>query len=136
MSERNIYRANNHGFCLGGCLLLLTVGALMQQMAIGGDIQSYALSDADFASRYPVLQDAYNQWQANLGGQVGQVGAGATGQAGLMQGLASQIAGRRVLLRKGRDILESNPGSQTTPFDDENQTPSLSATAATGTASV
>ena len=46
------------------------------------------------------------------------------------------VATARVLLRKGRDILESNPGSQTTPFDDENQTPSLSATAATGTASV
>lgn len=46
------------------------------------------------------------------------------------------VATARVLLRKGRDILESNPGSQTTRFDDENQTPSLSATAATGTASV
>ena len=46
------------------------------------------------------------------------------------------VATARVLLHKGRDILQSNPGSQTTRFDDENQTPSLSATAATGTASV
>ena len=66
----------------------------LNQLAIGGDISSYALSDADFASRYPALQDAYNQWQANLGGQTQQVGAGGTGQAGIMSGLASQIAGR------------------------------------------
>lgn len=70
-------------------------GALgLNQLAIGGDISSYALSDADFASRYPALQNAYNQWQANLGGQIGQVGAGAAGQADIMGQMANQIAGR------------------------------------------
>ena len=67
----------------------------MQQAAIGGDIQSYALSDADFANRYPALQDAYNQWQSNLGQQVGMAGQGQAGQAQLMQGLANQVAGRQ-----------------------------------------
>lgn len=66
----------------------------LQQLAIGGDIQSYALSDADFASRYPALQDAYQQWQSNLGQQVGAVGAGTAGQQQLMSGLGSQILGR------------------------------------------
>jgi hypothetical protein len=46
------------------------------------------------------------------------------------------VATARVLIRKGQDILESNPGSKTTPFKDENQTSSVSATAATGAASV
>jgi hypothetical protein len=67
----------------------------LQQMAIGGDIQSYALSDQDFANRYPALQDAYNQWQANLGQQVGQVSQGAQAQGGMMSGLANMIAGRQ-----------------------------------------
>jgi hypothetical protein len=69
------------------------VGA--NQMAVGGDIQSYALSDADFANRYPALQDAYNSWQANLGQQVGAVGAGQAGQQQVMAGLGSQILGRQ-----------------------------------------
>jgi hypothetical protein len=67
----------------------------LQQLAIGGDIQSYALSDQDFANRYPGLQDAYNQWQANLGSQVGQVAQGAAGQGQIMSGLGSQILGRQ-----------------------------------------
>jgi hypothetical protein len=67
----------------------------LQQMAIGGDIQSYALSDQDFANRYPALQDAYNTWQANLGQQVGQVAQGAAGQQQIMGGLAGQILGRQ-----------------------------------------
>jgi hypothetical protein len=67
----------------------------LQQLAIGGDIQSYALSDQDFANRYPGLQDAYNQWQANLGTQVGQVAKGAAGQGQIMSGLGSQILGRQ-----------------------------------------
>jgi hypothetical protein len=67
----------------------------LQQMAVGGDIQSYALSDQDFANRYPALQDAYNQWQANLGQQVGQVSQGAQAQGGMMGGLANMIAGRQ-----------------------------------------
>jgi hypothetical protein len=67
----------------------------LQQMAIGGDIQSYALSDQDFSNRYPALQDAYNQWQANLGQQVGQVSQGAQAQGGMMGGLANMIAGRQ-----------------------------------------
>jgi hypothetical protein len=66
----------------------------LQQMAVGGDIQSYALSDQDFANRYPDLQSAYNQYQANLNQQVGLVGQGQAGQAALMQGLGGQIAGR------------------------------------------
>ena len=36
----------------------------------------------------------------------------------------------RVLVRKGRDILGMNPGSETTRLNDENQTTSLSATTA------
>jgi hypothetical protein len=68
--------------------------AALNQLAIGGDIQSYALSDAAFANQYPALQNAYNQWQGNLGQQVNQVGAGGGGQAGIMAGLANQIAGR------------------------------------------
>lgn len=66
----------------------------LQQLAIGGDIQSYALSDADFASRYPALQNAYNQWQSNLGQQINAVGAGQAGQQQLMAGLGGQILGR------------------------------------------
>jgi hypothetical protein len=66
----------------------------LQQMAVGGDIQSYALSDQDFANRYPALQNAYNQYQANLGQQVGIVGQGQAGQGQIMGGLANTIAGR------------------------------------------
>jgi hypothetical protein len=66
-----------------------------QQMAIGGDIQSYALSDQDFANRYPALQQAYQQYQANIGQQVGQVAQGQTGQSDIMSGLANTIAGRQ-----------------------------------------
>jgi hypothetical protein len=46
------------------------------------------------------------------------------------------VATARVLVRKGRDILDSNPGSETTRSKNENQTSPLPATAATGTASV
>src|ERR1700741_78566 len=46
------------------------------------------------------------------------------------------VATARVLLRKGQDILESNLGWETTRFNDENQTPSLSATGATSAPSV
>jgi hypothetical protein len=46
------------------------------------------------------------------------------------------LATARVLIRKGQDILESNPGSETTRFYDENQTSSLSATGAASAASV
>jgi hypothetical protein len=66
----------------------------LQQMAIGGDIQSYALSDQDFANRYPALQQAYQQYQANLGQQVGQVAQGQTGQSDIMSQLANTITGR------------------------------------------
>jgi hypothetical protein len=67
----------------------------LQNMAVGGDIQSYALSDQDFANRYPALQNAYQQYQANIGQQTGQVAQGQTGQAAIMQGLANTIAGRQ-----------------------------------------
>jgi hypothetical protein len=66
----------------------------LNQMAVGADISSYALSDQDFQNRYPALQNAYNQYQANLGQQVGLVGQGQQGQAQIMQGLQNQIAGR------------------------------------------
>jgi hypothetical protein len=46
------------------------------------------------------------------------------------------VATARVLLRKGQDILESNPGSETTGFYDENQTSSLSTTGAPSATSV
>ncbi len=67
----------------------------LNQMAVGADISSYALSDQDFANRYPALQNAYNQYQANLGQQTGLVGQGAQGQANIMGGLANTIAGRQ-----------------------------------------
>jgi hypothetical protein len=46
------------------------------------------------------------------------------------------VATARVLIRKGRDILESNPGCETTRFNYENQTSSLSATGATSAPSI
>jgi hypothetical protein len=46
------------------------------------------------------------------------------------------VATARVLIRKGQDILESHPGSETTRFYDENQTSPLSATGAASAASV
>jgi hypothetical protein len=67
----------------------------LQQMAIGGDIQGYALSDQDFANRYPALQNAYDQWQASINQQVPGVATGAAGQAQIMQGLGNQILGRQ-----------------------------------------
>jgi hypothetical protein len=67
----------------------------LNQLAVGGDIESYALSDQDFANRYPALQAAYNTYQANLAQQTGQVAQGQAGQAALMGGLANQIAGRQ-----------------------------------------
>lgn len=66
----------------------------LNQMAIGADVASYAMSDQDFANRYPELQKAYNQYQANLGQQVGLVGQGQAQQSGLMSGLANIISGR------------------------------------------
>jgi hypothetical protein len=66
----------------------------LNQLATGGDIQAYALSDQDFANRYPALQAAYNTYQANLAQQTGQVGQGQANQSALMGGLANQIAGR------------------------------------------
>jgi hypothetical protein len=66
----------------------------LNQEAIGGDIQSYALSDADFANRYPALQNAYNQYQSNIGQQVKAVGQGQQQQSALMTGLGQMIGGR------------------------------------------
>ena len=67
-------------------------------------------------------------------------------QPAVVVGLISMMTGNslqediaataRVLVRRGRDILDSNPGSKTTAFKDENQTSSVSATAATSAASV
>jgi hypothetical protein len=61
------------------------------------------------------------------------------GLISMMTGHALQediVATARVLVRKGRDILEGNPGSETPRSKNENQTSPLPATAATGTASV
>jgi hypothetical protein len=61
------------------------------------------------------------------------------GLISMMTGHALQediVATARVLVRKGQDILEMNPGSERTPFNDENQTPPMSTATATGTASV
>jgi hypothetical protein len=55
-----------------------------------------------------------------------------TGSA-LQEDIATTV---RVLVRKGRDILDINPGSQTTRSEDDNQTTPLPATAATCAASV
>jgi hypothetical protein len=66
----------------------------LQQLAIGGDIQSYALSDLDFANRYPALQNAYNQYQAMLNQQVPGVASGQAGLGQIMQGLGGNILGR------------------------------------------
>lgn len=67
----------------------------LQQLATGADIQSYALSDLDFANRYPALQDAYQQYQATLGQMVPQVATGAAGLGQVMQGLGGNILGRQ-----------------------------------------
>jgi hypothetical protein len=66
----------------------------LNQLAVGGDISSYALSDQAFANQYPALQGAYNQYQSNLGQQTGLVGQGQAQQSALMGGLANTIAGR------------------------------------------
>jgi hypothetical protein len=61
------------------------------------------------------------------------------GLISMMTGDALQediVATARVLVRKGRDILDINPGSETTRSKNENQTSPLPATAATGTTSV
>src|SRR5271157_4614084 len=51
----------------------------------------------------------------------------------LQEDIASTV---QVLVRKGRDILDMKPGSETTRLTDENQTTSLSATTANCAASV
>lgn len=66
----------------------------LQQLAIGGDIQGYSLSNQAFANMYPALQNAYNNWQSSIGTQVGLQNQGAGLESGAMGGLANQIAGR------------------------------------------
>src|SRR5262252_9685598 len=66
----------------------------LQQLAIGGDIQGYALSDLDFANRYPALQNAYNQYQAMLNQQVPGIASGQAGLSQVMQGLGGNVLGR------------------------------------------
>jgi hypothetical protein len=66
----------------------------LQQLAVGGDIQGYALSDQDFANRYPALQSAYNQYQAMLNQQVPGVAGAQAGTGQIMQGLGGNILGR------------------------------------------
>jgi hypothetical protein len=67
-------------------------------------------------------------------------------QPAVVVGLISMMTGNslqediaetaRVLVRKGRDILESNPGWKPARFSDENQTSSVSGAGAPSTASV
>ena len=67
-------------------------------------------------------------------------------QPAVVVGLISMMTGNslqediaataRVLIRKGQDILENHPGSETTHFNDENQTSSLSARGAASATSV
>ena len=61
------------------------------------------------------------------------------GLISMMTGHALQediVATARVLVRKGRDILQSNPGWEPARFSDENQTSSVSRAAAPSAASV
>jgi hypothetical protein len=67
----------------------------LQNMAIGGDIQSYALSNEAFANQYPALQQAYQQYQSNIGAQAGTVAQGQQNQGAIMGGLANTIGGRQ-----------------------------------------
>jgi hypothetical protein len=74
------------------------------------------------------LQDLFSMQPAVVVGLISMM----TGSA-LQEDIVSTVG---VLVRKGRDILGMNPGSETTRPNDENQTPSLSATAANCAASV
>ena len=74
------------------------------------------------------LQDLFSMQPAVVVGLISMM----TGSA-LQEDIVSTVG---VLVRKGRDILGMNPGSETTRPNDENQTTSLSATAANCAASV
>jgi hypothetical protein len=74
------------------------------------------------------LQDLFSMQPAVVVGLISMM----TGSA-LQEDIVSTVG---VLVRKGRDILGVNPGSKTTRPNDENQTTSLSATAANCAASV
>src|SRR6516164_3838778 len=74
------------------------------------------------------LQEVFSMEPAVVVGLISMM----TGSA-LQEDIVSTVG---VLVRKGRDILGMNPGSETTRPNDENQTTSLSATAANRAASV
>ena len=74
------------------------------------------------------LQDLFSMQPAMVVGLISMM----TGTA-LQDDIAATV---RVLVRKGRDILDINPGSQTTRSEDDNQTTPLPATVATCAASV
>ena len=74
------------------------------------------------------LQDLFSMQPAVVVGLISMM----TGSA-LQEDIASTV---QVLVRKGRDILDMNPGPVTTRPTDENQTTSLSATTANCAASV
>ena len=74
------------------------------------------------------LQDLFSMQPAMVVGLISMM----TGSA-LQEDIAVTVG---VLLRKGRDILDRKPGSETTRPTDENQTTSLSATTANCAASV
>ena len=74
------------------------------------------------------LQDLFSMQPAVVVGLISMM----TGSA-LQEDIVSTVG---VLVRKGRDILDMKPGSETTRPTDENQTTSLSATIANRAASV
>ena len=74
------------------------------------------------------LQDLFSMQPAVVVGLISIM----TGSA-LQEDIVSTVG---VLVRKGRDILGMNPGSETTRPNDENQTTALSATTANCAASV
>jgi hypothetical protein len=74
------------------------------------------------------LQDLFSMQPAVVVGLISMM----TGSA-LQEDIVSTVG---VLVRKGRDILGMNPGSETTRPNDENQTTALSATTANCAASV
>ena len=85
--------------------------------------EEYSLKEAPDA-----LQDLFSMQPAVVVGLISMM----TGSA-LQEDIVSTVG---VLVRKGRDILGMNPGSETTRPNDENQTTSLSPTAANCAASV
>ena len=86
--------------------------------------QAQVVDNEELTSRVSsvALQDLFSMQPAVVVGLISMM----TGSA-LQEDIASTVG---VLVRKGRDILDLKPGSETTRPTDENQTTSLSATTA------